>query len=120
MPARVQLPRAATCAAQARRFVRAQLSDLGDKALEPVMLTVSELVTNAWKHGEGAIELRLGRAVDRVRVEVVDEGSGERPRIRGDAGETGGWGLRIVDEVSSQWGAFEGTMHVWADVPIRD
>ncbi len=92
----LDLPREPTCPALARQFLRAHLADEMD---------------------EGAIELRLLLKEDHVRIELVDEGTGANPRIRSAAGDTGGgWGLRIVDEVSLQWGSFEGTTHVWADV----
>jgi anti-sigma regulatory factor (Ser/Thr protein kinase) len=114
----LDLPREPTCAALARQFLRAHLSDdMGETALERALLVASELTTNALKHGKGAIELRLLLDEDHVRIEVVDEGTGAKPQIRGAAGDTsGGWGLRIVDEVALRWGSFEGTTHVWADV----
>ena len=41
------------------------------------------------------------------------------PEIREQpADESGGWGLRIVDEVALQWGCFEGTTHVWVELPL--
>lgn len=80
-------------------------------------LVVSELVTNAYLHGEGRIELRAALEDGRLRVEVVDEGTGNVPEIREAADESGGFGLRLVDQLSSRWGAFEGTTHVWADLP---
>ena len=91
---------------------------LPEPALERALLTASELVTNAWKHGEGGIELRLEQLRDRLRIEVLDGGSERRPAIRERADETGGWGLRIVEEVSLRWGCFEGSTHVWADLAL--
>lgn len=103
----------------ARGFVRDNLRGVDEQALEHVLLTASELVTNALKHGRGAIELRLQRLVDRVRLEVIDEGAGATPAIREvEADGSGGWGLRIVDEVALRWGAFEGTTHVWAELGL--
>lgn len=114
----LDLPREPTCAALARQFLRAHLEDdMDEAALERALLVASELTTNALKHGKGAIELRLLLRDDFVRIEVVDEGTGAKPQIRGTAGDIGGgWGLRIVDDVALQWGSFEGTTHVWADV----
>jgi anti-sigma regulatory factor (Ser/Thr protein kinase) len=114
-----QLPRDTECAARARQHVREQLGEgLGDEALYRALLTTSELVTNALRHGEGSIELRLARLEDRVRIEVVDEGSGAVPAIRQEVAEDGGWGLRIVDELALRWGCFEGTTHVWAELAV--
>jgi anti-sigma regulatory factor (Ser/Thr protein kinase) len=114
----IQLPRDPSCAALARRFVRVRLRDVPEVALERVQLTASELATNALKHGHGAIELRMARLRDRVRVEVVDEGSGATPAISDEPGRGGGWGLRIVDELALRWGCFEGTTHVWVELAL--
>ena len=81
------------------------------------MLTASELVTNAWQHGQGMIELRLAQLHDRVRLEVVDGGSAKQPAIREYADESGGWGLRIVEQVALGWGV-DGATHVWADLAL--
>jgi anti-sigma regulatory factor (Ser/Thr protein kinase) len=118
-PAVRNLPRDPASASAARRFARYLLSDLSEEQLEPVLLTVSELVTNALTHGQGAIELRLSRLPERVRIEVVDEGTGAVPAIRAQASSAdGGWGLRIVDEVALAWGCYEGTTHVWAELGV--
>lgn len=54
-----------------------------------------------------------------LRIEVIDEGSGNAPAVRHEGpDESGGWGLRIVDRLATQWGVFEGTTHVWADIPL--
>ena len=118
---RVQLPRDARSAGLARRFVERQLRErrLPEQVVERVLLVSSELVTNAFKHGDGKIELRLSLLADRVRVEVIDEGHCQAPAVREHSGdETGGWGLKIVERVALQWGVFEGTTHVWADLAL--
>src|SRR5918995_71858 len=55
---------------------------LSEERMEVVELLVSELVTNAVRHGEGAIRLRLGREADLIRAEVADEGAGLRVELR--------------------------------------
>ena len=76
-------------------------------------------MTNAWEHGTGAIELKVASGAESLRIEVIDEGSGAVPEIREQAAdENGGWGLRIVDQVARQWGCFEGTTHVWVELPL--
>lgn len=111
--------RAAEAAADARRFIEDRFGDdLSDQAADSARLVVSELATNAFIHGEGAITLKAQLLDDRLRVEVVDEGSGNTPAIRAQSKrDGGGWGLRIVDALSLEWGAYEGTSHVWADIP---
>jgi two-component sensor histidine kinase len=106
------------CAARGRRFAESQLDgELDPDTLEKVNLVVSELVTNAYQHGEGAIELRLDVHREKIRIEVVDQGSGAVPEIRENAGEGGGWGLMVIDTLATAWGVFEGTTHVWAELP---
>jgi anti-sigma regulatory factor (Ser/Thr protein kinase) len=116
----VVLARNPTCAATARGRIRdAAANRLSAPAIERAMLAVSELVSNAWKHGQGAITLKAGYRPGALRIEVIDEGHGAVPAIREHAGDSsGGWGLRIVDEVALRWGCFEGTTHVWADLPL--
>lgn len=116
----VALDRTSGCAATARRFVRDAVGErLSEPALDRTLLAVSELVSNAWKHGEGSIALKAGYRTGALRIEVIDEGHDAVPAIRERAGDSsGGWGLRLVDEVALQWGCFEGTTHVWADMPL--
>jgi anti-sigma regulatory factor (Ser/Thr protein kinase) len=107
---------------EAREFVAALLHErqAAPKAVDRAMLVSSELVTNALEHGEGRIELRIGLGDDRVRIEVIDEGADQAPAVRQQTDDqTGGWGLQIVDQLALQWGVFEGTTHVWADLGLR-
>jgi serine/threonine-protein kinase RsbW len=118
---RVELPRHASAAGEARRFVDGQLRDQGlsEETRESARLVSSELVTNALRHGKGKIELRLRLLGDFLRIEVVDQGHDQAPAVRQELpDESGGWGLRIVDQLAVQWGVFEGTTHVWADLPV--
>jgi anti-sigma regulatory factor (Ser/Thr protein kinase) len=119
--ARLKLPPKPNSPGIARQFVDHYLRRRGlpDDAVETALLVSSELVTNAYRHGEGAIELRVSLRDDRVRIEVIDKGHGEAPAVREQEGDhTGGWGLRIVDQLAVQWGVFEGTTHVWADLAL--
>jgi anti-sigma regulatory factor (Ser/Thr protein kinase) len=117
--AELRPPRAPAAAALSRRWLEAQLRDgVPDEAVNGLKTVVSELVNNAVVHGAGAITVRLERLSDAVRIEVVDEGTGSVPAIREAADAGGGWGLRLVDELSRRWGVFEGSAHVWAEVPL--
>lgn len=107
------------CAAVARRLVERQYGDqLARRTLDDLKLVVSELVDNAYVHGKGRIRLRLGREQDRLRVEVMDEGRDALIRIRKLGVRSGGHGLRLVDHLCPRWGAFAGSTHVWADLPL--
>jgi anti-sigma regulatory factor (Ser/Thr protein kinase) len=112
-------PRAPAAAALSRRWIEEQLGDgVGDETVNGLKTVVSELVNNAVLHGAGEITVRVERLPDAVRVEVIDEGSASVPAIRAAADESSGWGLRLVDAVSRRWGVFEGSAHVWAEVPL--
>jgi anti-sigma regulatory factor (Ser/Thr protein kinase) len=116
-----ELPRAAHAGLVARYFIDDQFgSDLAPAVVQDVKLVASELANNAVLHGDGRITLTVALTGDSLRVEVVDEGTGNVPAIRehADRLEAGGRGLQIVDVVSRRWGVFEGTTHVWADIPV--
>jgi len=97
-------------ARKARAAVRRELAAWGAAELvEDCCLIVTELVTNAVRHGAGAIHLRLGTNGRWVYGEVYDGGE-HLPRVRpGDPDATGGRGLLIVDRVADDWG--------WARMP---
>jgi anti-sigma regulatory factor (Ser/Thr protein kinase) len=108
---------------EARRLVRTSLRSwgLGDEA-PTLELAVSELVTNALVHGEGLVEVQLTATGTSVRLEVLDQGQDAvAPAVReSSAGEAGGWGLRLVDEVSDAWGAVTGPTEtrVWMEMDV--
>jgi anti-sigma regulatory factor (Ser/Thr protein kinase) len=91
--------------------------------IDVIQLAVSELVSNAICHGSGRIAVELILSGDRVRLVVEDEGGhgAGGPVVRDQArlgGPTpGGWGLRLVDEVSDRWGvaADDGRTRVWME-----
>lgn len=69
---------------------------VGAGHIDDATLIVSELVTNATRHGRGACRLRLQVSVGRVTVEVYDD-SPNRPRVRPLTAEgESGRGLAMV------------------------
>jgi anti-sigma regulatory factor (Ser/Thr protein kinase) len=107
------------CSAEARRILYERLGEkLDSAALGDVKLVATELINNAYLHGEGRIQLRVSRVGERLRVEVIDEGQGRSIQINEQPNDSGGRGLRIVDSLAMAWGAFEGTTHVWADLDL--
>ena len=79
---------------------------------------VSELATNALRHGQGVVAIRIVVAPDALTVEVADEGHGA-VAIAPAPGASGGWGLRIVDELADGWGATVGSTRVWFRVLVE-
>lgn len=114
----VNLPRAAIAPAVARHALRRSYADHVDPdLLGEAELLVSELASNALRHGRGEITLRAHLDDDRLLVEVIDEGSGfERALRQRPFEQIGGWGLDIVEEVASRWGVHEETTHVWFEL----
>jgi anti-sigma regulatory factor (Ser/Thr protein kinase) len=101
----------------ARRHVRYALESYTDAGtLGDIELVVSELVTNAVRHGPGElITLRLVTEPDgTIAGEVEDQGDGVIAIRKQDlTTAVGGMGLPIVDELTSAWGVFPGSTHVW-------
>ncbi|MER6815435.1 ATP-binding protein [Spirillospora sp. NPDC000708] len=107
----------------AREFLAKQFADWGIADDYLGRLIVCELVTNAYRHGEGPIVVRLRRDEHDGRpvIEVWDAGEG-RPVVRPeDHAAVSGRGLRLVAEfVQDRWGVrplVEGGKAVWAKLP---
>ncbi len=110
------LPATVEGAALARDFTRAVLAGL--PALEDALLVVTELVTNAVRHGGGKPVLRLWTGAARLRIEVSDA-SPRLPRRR-RSGADGGWGLPLVERLAAEWGARRAGRGkvVWCELPM--
>jgi anti-sigma regulatory factor (Ser/Thr protein kinase) len=87
-----------------RELVREALATWGLSHLaDTVELLVSELVTNAVRHGAGDIGLRLIRT-DSLLCEVRDDGY-ELPTLRrADVTAENGRGLQLVTALAERWG----------------
>ena len=88
------------------------------ETMDDLKLVATEFVENALVHGKGRIVLRLEARADALRVEVTDQGENAAIRVQTQGTEIGGWGLVLVDRVADSWGAFVGTTHVWAELPL--
>jgi anti-sigma regulatory factor (Ser/Thr protein kinase) len=89
------------------RFARGV--ELVDREYDAVRLLVSELVTNAVRHAGARGGEKIGVFVQSsdatIRIEVRDHGIGfELPQPAPVPGADGGYGLLIVDRLSSRWG----------------
>ncbi|MEV0201661.1 ATP-binding protein [Nonomuraea sp. NPDC050691] len=101
----------------ARDLTRQALAESGYTGpYDDALLAVSELVTNALVHGAGAPVLHLVAGPKRVRIEVRDS-SPRLPEPR-EPGPKSGWGLNVIDRLSSRWGSFplDGGKVVWCEL----
>ena len=115
------LPKTMDAPGMARDAMRGLDGRVPADLLEDATLLVSELVTNGVKYGgEGEIKLELEADDERVRAEIVDQGSGFEPLTRANRemalSDEGGWGLHLVETLADDWGVHEGSTHVWFEL----
>ena len=102
----------------ARHAVR-EMDELDVPTRQVIELLVSELVTNAVRHGASdpheSILVRANRTNGAVRVEVCDEGEGFDHRGEPPPEtQPGGRGLLLVKTLASRWGVMPGQPNcVW-------
>jgi anti-sigma regulatory factor (Ser/Thr protein kinase) len=111
------LPRQVGAAGQARRAVAELLGEPVTATVRyDVQLIVSELVTNALRHGEGPTVLRAALTATVVQLSVTDSGDGVPRMLPPEPGRVGGLGLVVVDRLTTEWGvaSFPGGKTVWA------
>jgi len=111
--------------AEARHAFAAAEESLSEEERQPVLLLLTELVTNAVRHGDG-VERPRGVAVKIVESEtgvgaaVTNPGGGFEweGRRSDDPLEPGGYGLVLVDSMSSRWGIDRcaGSITVWFEM----
>ncbi|UXX94621.1 ATP-binding protein [Streptomyces sp. AD2-2] len=85
----------------ARDFLEGLVRPLAAEGADTVLLVVSELVTNALRHGGGACTLELTAHPDSIEVTVHDD-SPKVPRMRTPDlnGGTGGFGWPMVNRLA--------------------
>jgi anti-sigma regulatory factor (Ser/Thr protein kinase) len=115
------LPRDRHSAVDARDWLRGFLAGRISATLtDDALLVLSELTTNALRHGLGEVVVRAALDDGMLQLSVTDAGD-ELPALQPvDPTRLGGLGLRIVDELSASWGVapFPGGKTVWATLPL--
>jgi anti-sigma regulatory factor (Ser/Thr protein kinase) len=116
----LELVSSASAAHDARAFVHRVGGDLSGPLLDDLLLVISELVTNSVVHGPGhAITVVVAVTdAEHVRGEVRDDGVATASQRVVDTGRDtpGGFGLMLVDRLTSCWGIREGSTHVWFEL----
>jgi anti-sigma regulatory factor (Ser/Thr protein kinase) len=107
--------------ALARHAAARAISTLPEPVRDVALVLISELVTNAVRHGctgpDDRVLLSVTQRGGRLRVEVEDPGPGvpERAPID-DPQRESGWGLVMVERLASSWGTSTGPSRVWFEL----
>ncbi|WP_082526930.1 SpoIIE family protein phosphatase [Kitasatospora sp. MBT63] len=98
-------PASAATVPEGRAFLTKALLSWGlDDLVDNARLLVSEVLTNAVRHGRGPVRLQIRRTTREVTVEVVDDcPTLPQPRMAADDEESGR-GLLLVDSLADDWG----------------
>jgi signal transduction histidine kinase len=90
----------------ARAYVTRQLGTtpvLSGALVDQVVLTASELVTNAVQAGATAIEIDVDVTGERLELVVIDDAGGWPVATRAAVHDTTGRGLSIVAQLADSW-----------------
>jgi anti-sigma regulatory factor (Ser/Thr protein kinase) len=93
---------------------------LPPRALIDLTAIVTELVNNSVARGpQRPITVALALEDGTIRGEVADQGNPATVLPQGKAAaRRGHLGLKVVDELTSRWGVYEGSTHVWFELPL--
>lgn len=115
-----ELPRDSTAPGQGRWRMRELLAD-NVEAID-AELVITELITNAWKHGTGSDPITVSAELfdDALHVEVCGA-SDHDPELRAEVGASDGRGLLLIDGLVQEWGFDRrgGVVCVWARVSLH-
>ncbi|ADB51853.1 ATP-binding protein [Conexibacter woesei] len=124
------LPATSEAPTLARRAAGHSLAHWTQDRRDAALLVISELVTNAVRHGSAdrsdQVTLRVRRRGLTTRIEVTDARSRDGTlELDGDepldgADRRSGWGLPIVAELSDRWGVERGPGRtcVWCEIDV--
>ncbi len=116
-------PRDVSAVGSARAWLTHHLTafGVGSAATDDAVLVISELVTNALRHGDGPVQARCTIDGRLLRLAVTDAGEALPILQSPDPTRVGGLGLQIVDQLSVDWGVSSapGGKTVWAMLEPR-
>jgi two-component sensor histidine kinase len=110
---------------EARRWAASVTSGLLDPdQAHSLRLIISELVTNALRHGADGerIDLAVTPKPEFLCVQVTDDGPGLAPRPRAlETDDEGGFGLYFVEQLARRWGVTRENRRtrVWFELDYR-
>ncbi|MCP9206893.1 ATP-binding protein [Streptomyces sp. NEAU-Y11] len=112
----VVMPPDPFCVAQTRCIAAAllRLWEIADTLAEDVRVVISELVTNAIKHGHGIVSLRMRHCEDELRIEVTDGSPAPAELNHPDEEDESGRGVYLVAVLASGWGVSHQGRTTWA------
>ena len=119
------LPAVAGAVSEARRWTASVAGGmLAEDQAANLRLVISELVTNALRHGaEGQrIDLAVTPKAEFLCVQVTDDGPGLAPRPRAlETDDNGGFGLYFVEQLTRRWGVTRENRRtrVWFELDYR-
>jgi DNA-binding NarL/FixJ family response regulator len=120
----LELPKALTSAALARRFVTETLTDWSLPTLiDPALLVASELAANAVTHADSAFRIQLSLTQRTLRIDVIDFGQGTPEPQPPSTTQEHGRGLLLIDALTTAWGIEDGPGSgklVWAEITLPD
>jgi anti-sigma regulatory factor (Ser/Thr protein kinase) len=93
----------------ARHFVSNAVADVPKEIADRVALMVSELATNAIRHGGSDFEVLVELTSDELYVEIADTGGGLPTLRRARPLDASGRGLHIVESLADKWGVRRAT-----------
>jgi anti-sigma regulatory factor (Ser/Thr protein kinase) len=119
LTARFDLPLAVKAPAVARQALESVLVGWGfddQQWIGWALVVVSELVSNAVRHGGGCVAIDVSSHGRRVVIGAAD-GSAVVPRLR-QVDDSGGRGLRMIEALTARWGVddHEGGKRVWVEL----
>jgi anti-sigma regulatory factor (Ser/Thr protein kinase) len=107
---------------EVRRWASRTLAQVDDAHLGDVLLVATELVTNAYDHGQGPLRVRMSHTAVPCRVRIeVDDSCVDPPVVKAASRDSpGGRGMQLVDKLAAAWGVQQhpatGSKTVWAEV----